>query len=226
MKRVLVVLSLVLILTLPAAGGSGRIAGMLVYLSGDQEVGPVINSFVGRFGIGFDDDLSGADVNLTIFAPNVIGAHFHCGTAGTNGPIGVNLVAGGLFFPAENLAGSFGKVMITNDDILPKTAEQCGMPINNIASLLNAISADAIYVNVHSTAFPGGALRYGVNYGDIYSPSVLYGKFPSLIVRAVRYHSLWQDHISDWNSPHTIERFCVPGCEPPRPSAVWLKGLS
>ena len=57
-------------------------------------------------------------------------------------------------------------------------------------------------------------------------PSVLSGKCPPLIVRAVRYHSLWQDHISDWNSPHTIERFCVPGCEPPRPSAVWPKGLS
>ena len=56
--------------------------------------------------------------------------------------------------------------------------------------------------------------------------SVLSGKFPPLIVRAVRYHSLWQDHISDCNSPHTIERFCVPGCEPPRPSAVWPKGLS
>ena len=64
--------------------------------------------------------------------------------------------------------------------------------------------------------------------GTVYSfpPSVLSGKFQPLIVRAVRYHSLWQDHISDWNSPHTIERFCVPGCEPPRPSAVWPKELS
>ncbi len=56
--------------------------------------------------------------------------------------------------------------------------------------------------------------------------SVLSGKFTMLIVRAFRYHSVWQDHISNYNSPKTIERFCVPGCEPPRPGAVWPKGPS
>ncbi len=117
------------------------------------------NSFVGHFGISFDDDLSAADVNLNVFAANVTGAHLHCGMAGTNGPIVVSLFEGGLFLPAENAAGRIGKVMITNDDILPKTAEECGMPINNIASLLNAITASNIYVNVHSTSFPPGALR-------------------------------------------------------------------
>ena len=94
MKRVLVVLSLVLILTLPAAGGSSRIGALLVYLSGDQEVDPVINSFIGRFGIAFEDDLSAADVNLTVFAANVTGAHLHCGAAGTNGTIVVGLQEG------------------------------------------------------------------------------------------------------------------------------------
>ncbi len=159
MKRVLVVLSLVLILTLPAAGGSSRIGALLVYLSGDQEVDPVINSFIGRFGIAFEDDLSAADVNLTVFAANVTGAHLHCGAAGTNGTIVVGLQEGRLFFPPEQARGRIGKVMITNDDILPRTVEDCGMAINNIASLLAAIRMDLIYVNVHSSAFPGGALR-------------------------------------------------------------------
>ena len=87
MKRILVVLFLVLILTLPAAGGSGRIGAMLVHLSGDQEVGPVSNSFIGRLFIAFEDDLSAADLNLTLYVPNVTGAHLHCAAAGTNGTI-------------------------------------------------------------------------------------------------------------------------------------------
>ena len=161
MKRFLVALSLVLILTLPAAGGNGGIGAMLVHLSGDQEVPPITNAFIGRLGIDFDPDLSAADVNLTVYAANVTGAHLHCGTAGTNGPIVVGLQAGGLFFPPEPALGRIGKVMITNDDILAKTVAQCGMPINNIASLLNAIRMDNIYVNVHSSAFRGGALPMG-----------------------------------------------------------------
>ncbi len=122
MKRILVVLFLVLILTLPAAGGSGRIGAMLVHLSGDQEVGPVSNSFIGRLFIAFEDDLSAADLNLTLYVPNVTGAHLHCAAAGTNGTIVVGLQEGGLFFPPEHALGRIGKVMITNDDILPRTA--------------------------------------------------------------------------------------------------------
>ena len=98
-------------------------------------------------------------MNLTVFAANVTGAHLHCGAAGTNGTIVVGLQEGGLFFPPEQALGRIGEVMITNDDIRPKTAEQCGVAINNIASLLAAIRMDLIYVNVHTAAFGGGALR-------------------------------------------------------------------
>ena len=96
---------------------------------------------------------------------------------------------------------SLGKVGVERDSYFrPVTLAELGRSEAAIGRLLDDLAVDAA--------------------------SVLSGKFQPLIVRAVRYHSLWQDHISDWNSPHTIERFCVPGCEPPRPSAVWPKGLS
>ena len=133
----------------------------MAYLSGDQEVPESINSFQGRFGIRFADDLSWAEIDLTVFAPNVVGAHLHCGRAGMNGPIVVNLLPGGLFGAPTDAAGTISKPLLTNDDIRDKTPMECGgmVPINNIASLLSAIIAQNIYVNVHTSAFPGGALR-------------------------------------------------------------------
>ena len=159
----LVILTIVFLTTLSAASGQnqGRIGSLIAYLSGDQEVPESINSFVGRFGIRFADDLSWAEIDLTVFAPNVIGAHFHCGAPGANGPIVVNLRPGGLFGAATDAAGTISKPVITNDDVIPKTPMECSQmaPLNNIASLYNAILRGNIYVNVHTTAFPGGALR-------------------------------------------------------------------
>ena len=159
-RRFLIAIPCVLVLMLAVAAGAGRIGVFKVYMSGDQEVAPINNAFIGRFGIAFDDDLAGADVNLTVFAANVIGAHLHCGRAGTNGPIIVNLLNGPLIGSPQDALGRIGRSSITNADIIPKTAEECGgMPINNIASLFAAMMADNVYVNAHTSAFPGGALR-------------------------------------------------------------------
>ena len=163
-RRVLIILSIVFLTTLSAASGQsqpGRVGSVIFYLSGAQEVPEADNSFLGRFGIKFADDLSWADIDLTVFGANITGAHLHCGVAGTNGPIVVNLLAGGLFGSPMNAAGSISKPSITNADILAKTPMQCGgmAPINNIASLHSAFVQGRIYVNVHSSAFPGGALR-------------------------------------------------------------------
>lgn len=153
--------TLVTVLCLFSMAMAQSVGSMAVRLSSDQEVPPTANNFVGRFGIDFENDLSGARVNLTVFAANVVGAHLHCAAAGVNGPIVVNLLElPGLFGPPESVRGTVGKSFISNDDIIPKTADECaGQPINNIASLLAAIRQDLIYVNVHTTAFPPGAIR-------------------------------------------------------------------
>jgi hypothetical protein len=169
-RRVLIILSIVFLTTLSAASGQsqpGRVGAVIFYLSGAQEVPEADNSFLGRFGIKFADDLSWADIDLTVFAANVTGAHLHCGVPGTNGPIVVNLLPGGLFGAPMDAAGSISKPSITNADILAKTPMQCRQPapINNIASLHSAFLQGRIYVNVHTTAFPGGALR-GQTHGN------------------------------------------------------------
>ncbi len=102
-RRVLIILSIVFLTTLSAASGQsqpGRVGAVIFYLSGAQEVPEADNSFLGRFGIKFADDLSWADIDLTVFGANITGAHLHCGVPGTNGPIVVKSASGAPVRPS------------------------------------------------------------------------------------------------------------------------------
>jgi CHRD domain len=80
-------------------------------------------------------DLSWAQVDGTVVA-----AHIHVGDAGTPGPIVVGLFMGTAFAGTDAASGC-----VTDVD----------------PDLIKAIRQDpsAYYVNVHSTVFPGGAVR-------------------------------------------------------------------
>jgi hypothetical protein len=105
----------------------------------------------------FEKDLSAVEVTLTIKGgANVVAAHFHCGRAGTNGP-----VVFGLFSPGPlTFDGSEAKGTLTNADF---TGANCtgivGGPVSNIAALALAMRDGLIYTNVHTTDNPGGEVR-------------------------------------------------------------------
>ncbi len=132
-------------------------------LSGAQEVtdptGGVVTDTTGTIEVEFDKALT--NVKFRIDVSNGIGitqAHFHCASAGVNGPV-VAFLFGPVDPPVDVGDGSIEVTLDNSDIISPDTIEACDVPLNNIASLAFAMRAGKIYANVHSTAFPAGVIR-------------------------------------------------------------------
>ena len=123
------------------------------YASGAQETSNVVTSTTGRVDVKFDRRLSQVHARLRVNNGTAItAAHFHCGRAGEDG--GVVL---GLYGAApSNVNGVLVDQTFTNVDFSTAT---CEVPINNVASLAFAMMEGLVYVNVHSTANPGGEVR-------------------------------------------------------------------
>ena len=122
-------------------------------LSLDQVPGAISTSdATGDVSVTFANDLSSVDYTLNVTSNDpVTAAHFHCAPAGVNAP------------PVAVL--QIGKSALTNTDIIPSIDDpRCGVTINNVASLLNAMLQGRIYANIHST---GGV---SILRGQIFPP--------------------------------------------------------
>ena len=108
------------------------------FLLGDNEVPPVStdSSGVGRFSLADDGTLSW-EIAVRDIA-DITAAHIHKGAPGTNGPPVITLFDGTGSFDPDN--------PISGDD--PLTPEQ-----------IDDLLAGNYYVNVHTTANPGGQIR-------------------------------------------------------------------
>lgn len=84
-------------------------------------------------------------------------AHLHCGLAGANGPVVLD-----LFHPAASSTDVNGTLVATSTvstGNLHATTTGCSMPIANLTDLGNALKAGIIYANVHSLMYPNGVVR-------------------------------------------------------------------
>ena len=130
-------------------------------LNGAQEVttpaGGVETEADGRGSLEFDRGLTTAEVELSVRGlVDVFGAHIHCGGAGENGPIIVDL--GVLLSGAVD--DEIVDTTIDNADIaVVDCVPLLGFPVNNIASLRRAADAGLLYMNVHTGAFQNGEIR-------------------------------------------------------------------
>jgi len=125
-----------------------------VELSGANEVPPVDTPTTGVAILHVSQDISAIDFKLDIKNAidilGVAGAHFHCAPAGSNG--GVVAFLAGAFSP-----GYDGQVQLratlTDASIINAA---CGA---TIADLVESMLEGNVYINVHSTANPGGVIR-------------------------------------------------------------------
>ncbi len=139
-------------------------------LSDAQEVQdePVESSGFARAVVTFDAGLTEArvDVRFRGLVGTVTRLHFHCNVAGANGPIALGLID---FVDPDNdnsdvVTLGRGRISgrLTNADF-PAEEPDCegtiDRPINNIASLAQAIEEGGVYWNLHTDAFPAGELR-------------------------------------------------------------------
>jgi hypothetical protein len=140
---------------------SGHVRGQLSFVSG----GPIMyaaqlrgaNENPANSSTAFGSSLVTLDpINSTIaFEVNTSGiaspsaSHIHRGAAGTNGPVIINFATGPTGFQGGRVTGSGAISALQSSSYLA----------SDLTGLSSASTANGFYVNVHSTAFPGGEIR-------------------------------------------------------------------
>ena len=151
-------------------GGGGSLCSIDVYGSGMQEVPAVQTDASASLSMSFSSDLSYAEIQLSVYeGSDITQAHLHCAKAGSNGPVVAFLFGPDL--DGVDVDGVLSYGVLTNEDIVSEPSldfsdfETCGVSINNIASLYEAILDRKIYLNVHSVDYPSGEVRAQVMKG-------------------------------------------------------------
>lgn len=146
----LLTLSLSLSITAIAAANEQDQRNFRAHLNGDGEVPSVDTNAQGQAIVNISKDGSSLSYKLIVAnIENVFASHIHCGVAGVNGPVGVTLFGGATVSPDGTLAQD----TVTE----PNPGNACGW--ETIGDVVDAINAGGAYVNVHTTANPGGEVR-------------------------------------------------------------------
>lgn len=119
-------------------------------LSGTNEVPPTTSSATGTFTATLDEAAGTLAWTLSVPAiTNGTAAHIHAGAAGANGGIVLPLFAAPTGAPA-------GTVNVSGT---ARAADLSGSLAGNFAGFVTALKAGTLYVNVHTSANPGGEIR-------------------------------------------------------------------
>lgn len=137
----------------------GTIAVFAVSLQGDQQVPSVSTNAFGFVIVRLFQNGTNSAIDFHLIVcniANVMHAHIHVGAAGTNGPIVVP------FFdqPSSPVSKTHGCTVLANglrgpSDLILRPAAG----INSWNDFVNALMSGNTYVNVHTTANPGGEIR-------------------------------------------------------------------
>jgi hypothetical protein len=138
MRRFTVIIALA-VLSLYTSAAFGQTLGAV--LTASQETPPTTTPGYGNSTVTFDSTRSNITVTITVanLGSGINNFHIHEGAAGVAGPVIINLIGlGGVF--------SNGTMTVT----VPIPSDVAGRMLANPANF---------YVNVHTTQFPGGAIR-------------------------------------------------------------------
>lgn len=154
MKKMSVPLMILVLLALLNVAANGGTHIFRATLSGAEEVPPVNTETSGEVKFKVDQMMTHIEFDLRLHDGEdllaVAGAHIHCAPAGVNGPVVVFLAGAvpGGFDGEVRIRATVTQVNIVN------TA--CGA---TLAELVQSMQAGNTYVNVHTTAHPGGEVR-------------------------------------------------------------------
>ena len=121
------------------------------FISGSEEVPAVSSTGSGAVNVSQVDENTLSVVLRVTNLPNIVASHFHRAPAGTNGGVVVNLLAN---LNVTNLPnGLMAEGTIDASDL---SGDLAGMTISD---LIREMGDGNIYVNVHTTLVPSGAIR-------------------------------------------------------------------
>jgi hypothetical protein len=151
MQKVRLLIMFLLIALFIAVGAvAAQPSNFRAHLVGSEENPPVDTTATGQ--VVFRLDAGGSSLHYTLIVANiedVFASHIHCGPVGVNGPVGVTLFAGSTV----TVNGILAKGTITT----PNPGNACGWA--DLADVAAALQSGDTYVNVHTTANPGGEIR-------------------------------------------------------------------
>jgi hypothetical protein len=142
------------VLSTPALAAQNR--NFVAHLTGAEEVPPVETRAQGQAIFQLSKD--GTEIRYKLIVANIENlrqAHIHLAPRGVNGPVVAWLYPSAP--PAELIPGRFSGVLaegtITAENLVGPLAGQ------SLADLVAAMQAGNTYVNVHTSAYPGGEVR-------------------------------------------------------------------
>jgi hypothetical protein len=134
-------------LTVVALSSSAAFAQTLgAVMTGSQEVPPTTTPGFGNATVTFDSTRTNITVTITVanLGAPINNFHIHEGPAGTAGPVVINLIGLGGTFTNGTMTGTF--------------------PVDAAVAQRMLQNPGNFYVNVHTTQFPGGAVRGQLAY--------------------------------------------------------------
>jgi CHRD domain-containing protein len=124
-------------------------------LTGSQQVGPVTTAAFGMATVRLIDN--GTAISFRVIVCdiiNVTASHIHVGAAGTNGPVIIPFIHG-VLFSSPHGCKTLAEGTRTAVDLNTKASPS----ITSWNDFVKALLAGNTYINVHTTANPGGEIR-------------------------------------------------------------------
>jgi hypothetical protein len=147
-----------LLADLPMAEARGESKNFVSPLSGGEEVPAVMTGATGNAIFHLSAD--GTSMDYKLIASNIVDvlqSHIHCGTPGLNGPVTVFLFGPSAPVPSN---GILAQGTITAANVIPRPdSEACPGGIADLDDVIEKLRTGGAYVNVHTSAHPGGEIR-------------------------------------------------------------------
>jgi CHRD domain-containing protein len=141
------------VLLLSAAQAQAQTITWTANLNGGNEVPGVVTGSVGTATVTWNTTTRTGTYRVDVYNMPVgtTASHIHVGAAGVGGPVVINFTV-----PAGGISNDFGlSGTFACSDVVNRPAQG----INSCEDFEQAMLLDNAYVNVHSTANPGGEIR-------------------------------------------------------------------
>jgi CHRD domain len=151
MKTLLSACALALAFLLPATASAQSVI-MVASLTGGEENPAVLTGAVGTAEVAIDTAAPEIAVTLRLFniPTGTTAGHIHAGPRGVNGPVIID-------FPIPT--GRTGDLSLTFRVGPGQLRARPEVGVNTFEDAIQSIVGGGAYVNIHSTAFPGGEIR-------------------------------------------------------------------
>jgi hypothetical protein len=152
MRRVFLALAALFVLS-TASQAQAQTVTFTAQLNGGNEVPGVVTGSAGTATVTWNTATKAGTYRVDVYNMPVgtTASHIHVGAVGVGGPVVINFTV-----PAGGISNDFG---LTGTFVCTDVVARAAQGINSCEDFEQALLLNNTYVNVHSTANPGGEVR-------------------------------------------------------------------